>query len=430
MAANNPINQSGIFMGNDKNIMSTNEYAALHKPSTKAKNSRDPNFRAWRDGLPDGFSRIFPKGKTDSMLAIYNSFGDPKKAMAALENPEALVATATKYAETGTIENPYYNPNRPDYNTSIKNPVAAENSTGFFTSKEGTPFPLNEGGMQDAQYRDGAINASNAELNKIIADSEAGLNHPLALDQDTPIYQARIDEANTELQRRGGGVFSPSANAATGGSQYAYNPVESEALTSASGGMGLDLPVQGNQNAGGGSVTQATTTAPAIGTPAATFGVMAQPTNSYADYTSRYKINPSQAQFNTGVVPGTGPGEGGVALPDWANNVGVEDSQDAALKQGWWGKTKDWVAKGDKQGVSRWEKVFGGTDDKGNRIYGGVGRTLGLATGLANTWIGMENLQLAKDQHQTSKDQWQANYDQQMIDVKDARAQRAALGKA
>ena len=442
----------------------------------KAKNSRDPNFRAWRDGLPENFSRIFSKKKTDSMLAVYNSFGDHAVAMKALADPKALTEVATNYASTGKIDNPYYNQNRPDYGTN-KPATHAVDATGIFTSAQGTQFPRNELGIQNAIYRDGAINASDEEIQASIAEAESRLDRPVVLDMDRPIYEQRILEGNQELSRRGS-VLGPSANAAMGGANYAYNPPP--AVNTQSGGMGLNIPatadstaaaptlpttvtptqdgaltyatVQGeinrilkenngvwtkelnplvaqrdqldpNQNAGGGSVPQATATAPALSNAGTSFANLSNEMNMMK--TAQPPVPTWGSPMSTG---STTPPIFTSAPGQTFDNMIYQD--DAPTKQGWWGKTKDWATTGDEQGVSRWEKMFGGTDDKGNRIYGGVGRTLGLAAGLANTWIGMENLQLAKDQHQTSKDQWQANYDQQMIDVKDARAQRAALGRA
>ena len=341
----------------------------------------------------------------------------------------------------------------------------ARNTTGYGNSVTGE-FGR---GVRGTEFTD----VSNAQLNDLLAENTRMLGADVLTEANKRELDQRRSEYITELKNRSPDAYPSNADIAasdvynSGGitannlaaGQYVkdnaaatLDPAPASAYKPENSFMAGLKPPTGNDaitdwsNMGNAAPAATQVTNPTVAQPIAPAVVPSTiggtPTSTPTS-TPAFAPTPSVDWANVGNGAGT---QGFNAMqtnsPDWTGfNIDNQQGYDmlsanmggpieGGPKQGWWGKTKDWATTGDKQGVSRWEKMFGGTDDKGNRIYGGVGRTLGLATGLANTWIGMENLQLAKDQHQTSKDQWQANYDQQMIDVKDARKQRAALGQA
>ncbi len=62
------------------------------------------------------------------------------------------------------------------------------------------------------------------------------------------------------------------------------------------------------------------------------------------------------------------------------------------------------------QGNSWLSGAFGGTDSSGNQTSGWASPAIGAATGLAQSWLGFQNLGQAKDQLSFQKSAWQEQF--------------------
>ncbi len=85
----------------------------------------------------------------------------------------------------------------------------------------------------------------------------------------------------------------------------------------------------------------------------------------------------------------------------------------------------------DQGGGNDWfsrSSLFGGTDALGNQTSGWVAPALGAASGLAQSWLGFQNLGIAKDQLGFQKSAWQEQFNIQKEEYeyqKERRQQRA-----
>lgn len=103
--------------------------------------------------------------------------------------------------------------------------------------------------------------------------------------------------------------------------------------------------------------------------------------------------------------------------PDMLGSIGVKTGLDGFLADRGWGGTDSLFSGG---------SIFGSTAANGVKTQGWGGTALGVANGISNAWMGMQQYGLAKDQLAQSKKQFELNYGAQQKTTNAALSDRQA----
>lgn len=138
--------------------------------------------------------------------------------------------------------------------------------------------------------------------------------------------------------------------------------------------------------------------------------------NPYSSLGTWGKLNPGNILNIPDVNPqNTGPlaGLGGVLTPEEINNlnIGFDPTQHNGIFGAAGNALQEFFDTDSALGKSMW----GGLDAKTGQVSKGIIPTgFGIANSLANSWLGMQQLDLAKDQFNFQKDAFNKQYDNQV----------------